>query len=55
VNFKSASTVLLETLSGVSTLSIFDVHWKPHFSGFYKLNVDVADPVEGESGVLMLW
>jgi hypothetical protein len=58
VNFKSASTVLIETLNGVSILSISNVHWTPPFSGFYKLNVDfpqknklnvdAAGPIEGD-------
>jgi len=47
VNFKSASTVVIETLSGGPILSIFDVHWTPLFSGFYKLNVDVVGPMDG--------
>jgi ribonuclease HI len=47
VNFKSASTVLLETLSGGPTLPISDVHWTPPFYGFYKLYVDAAGPIEG--------
>jgi len=46
VNFKSASTVLVETLSGGPILPISDVHWTPPFSGFYKLNVDAAGPIE---------
>ena len=29
VNFKSASTVLMETLSGGPILPISDVHWTP--------------------------
>jgi len=47
VNCKSAGTVLLETLSGSPTLPIYDVHWTPPFSGFYKLNVDAKSPIEG--------
>jgi len=39
--------MLLETLSGGPTLSISDVHCTPLFSGFYKLNVDAAGPIEG--------
>jgi len=46
VNFKSASTVLLEALSWGPILPISDVHWTPPFSGFYKLNVDAAGPLE---------
>jgi len=35
VNFKSASTVLMETLNGGPILSISDVHWTPpSFSGY---------------------
>jgi len=48
VNFKSAGTMLVETLSGCPILLIFDVHWTPHFSDFYKLNVDAAGPIEGD-------
>jgi hypothetical protein len=48
VNFKSASTVLVETLSGGPILPISDVHWTPPFSGFYKLNVDASGPIEGD-------
>jgi hypothetical protein len=48
VNFKSASTVLVETLSGGPILPISDVHWTPPSSGFYKLNVDAAGPLEGD-------
>jgi len=40
VNFKSASTVIMETLSRGSILSILDVHWTTLCSGAYKLNVD---------------
>jgi len=29
-------------------LPISDVHWTPPFSGFYKLNVDAAGPIEGD-------
>ena len=47
-NFKSASMVLMETLSGGPILPISDVHWTPPFSGFYKLNVDAAGPIEGD-------
>jgi len=47
-NFKSASMVLMETLSGGPILPISDVHWTPPFSGFYKLNVDAACPIEGD-------
>jgi len=32
----------------VQFLQIFDVHWTPLFSGFYKINVDVACPIEGD-------
>jgi hypothetical protein len=39
VNFKSVSTMLLDTLSGGSILLIYDVHWTPPFCGFYKLNL----------------
>ena len=46
VNFKSVRTVLVETLSGGPILPISDVHWTPPFSGFYKLNVDAAGPIE---------
>ena len=46
VNFKSASTVLLEALSGGLILPISDVHWTSSFSGFNKLNVDAAGPIE---------
>ena len=45
MNFKSVSTVLLETLSGCPILPIFDVHRKPPFSGFYKHNVDAPGPI----------
>jgi len=48
VNLKSASTVLIETLSGGPILPISDVHWTPPFNGFYKLNVDAAGPIEGD-------
>jgi len=48
VNFKSASSVLVERLSGGPILPISDVHWTPPFSGFYKLNVDAAGPMEGD-------
>jgi len=48
VNFKSASTVLMETLSGGPILPISDVHWTPPFNDFYKLNVDAAGPIEGD-------
>ena len=34
-NFKSASTVLVETLSGGPILPISYVHWTPPFSGFF--------------------
>jgi hypothetical protein len=52
VNFKSIRTVLLETLSGRPILPIFDVHRTPPFSGFHKLNVDVASPIErGKWGI----
>jgi len=47
-NFKSASTVLVETLSGGPILPISYVHWTPPFSGFYKLIVDAAGPIEGD-------
>jgi len=45
LNLKSASTVMMETLSGGSILSISYVHWTP-FSGLYKLNVDAAGPMK---------
>ena len=48
VNFKSTSTVLVETLSGCAILPISDVHWTPPFSGFYKLNFDAAGLIEGD-------
>ena len=48
VNFKSASMVLVETLNGGLIMSISDVHWTSLFSGFYKLNVDAARPIEGD-------
>jgi len=48
VNFKSASTVLAETLSGGLIFPISDVHWTPPFNGFYKLNVDAAGLIEGD-------
>jgi len=48
VNFKSASKVLVETLSGGPILPISDVHWTPPFNGFYQLNVDAAGPIEGD-------
>ncbi|AES65486.1 hypothetical protein MTR_2g039980 [Medicago truncatula] len=48
VNFKSVSTVLVETLSGGQILLISDVHLTPPFSGFYKLNVDGACSIEGD-------
>jgi len=44
VNFKSASTMLLETLSGDPILPISNVHWAPPFSCFYKRNVDATCP-----------
>ena len=47
-NFKSVSTVLVETLSGGPILPISDVHWTPPFNGFYQLNVDAAGPIEGD-------
>ena len=46
VTFKSANMVLLEALSRGLILPIIDVHWAPPFSGFYKLNVDAAGPIE---------
>lgn len=52
VNFKNASTVLLEALSGGPILPISDVHWTPPFSGFYKLNVDATCSIEeGKWGI----
>jgi len=48
VNFKSASTVLVEILSGGPILPIYDVHWTPPFSGFYNINVDATCPIEGD-------
>ena len=48
MNFKSVSTVLVDTLSGGPILPIYDVHWTPPFSGFYKFNVDAAGPIEGD-------
>ena len=48
VNFKSASTVLTETLSGGPVLPISDVHWTPPFNSFYKLNVDAVCLIEGD-------
>ena len=48
VNFKNASTLLVETLSGGPILPISNVHWTPHFNGFYKLSVDAAGPIEGD-------
>jgi len=48
VNFKSASTMLVETLSGGPILSIYDVHWTPPFSGLCKLNVDAAGLIKGD-------
>jgi len=48
LNFKSASIVLLKILSGGPILSIFDIHWTTIFSGFYKLNVDVACLIKGD-------
>ena len=42
MNFKSATLVLVERLSGGPILPTSDVHWTPPFSGFYKLNVDAA-------------
>ncbi|KEH38161.1 hypothetical protein MTR_2g061390 [Medicago truncatula] len=49
MNFKSVSTVLMETLSGGPVLPISNVHWTPPpFSGFYKLDVDAAGPIEGD-------
>ncbi|KEH18605.1 hypothetical protein MTR_8g027132 [Medicago truncatula] len=50
VNFKSAGTMLVETLSRGPILPISDVHWTPPFSGFYKLNIDAAGPIEGDKG-----
>jgi len=47
VNFKSASTVLVETLNGGPILSIYYVLWTS-FSGFYKFNVDAACLIEGD-------
>ena len=47
VNFKSASKVLVETLSEGPILPISDVHLTPPLSGLYKLNVDAAGPIEG--------
>jgi len=48
VNFKSASSVLVERLSGGPILPISDVHWTPPFSGFYRLNADAAGSIEGD-------
>jgi hypothetical protein len=48
MNFKRASMVLVETLSGGPVLPISDVHWTPPFSSFYKLNVDAACPIDGD-------
>jgi len=48
MNFKSVSTVLVDTLSGGPILPIYDVHWTPPFSGFYKFNVDAASPIKGD-------
>jgi hypothetical protein len=47
VNFKSVGTVLLETLSGDSNLSMFDVHCTPLFIDCYKLNFDVVGLLQG--------
>jgi hypothetical protein len=46
-NFKNASGVLLEMLSGGPNMLISDVHWTTPPSGYYKLNVDAAGPIEG--------
>ncbi|AES69453.1 hypothetical protein MTR_3g030100 [Medicago truncatula] len=48
VNFKSASMVLVETLSGGPILPTSYVHWTPSFNGFYKFNVDAVGPIEGD-------
>ena len=48
MNFKSVSTVLVETLSRGPILPISDVHWTPPFNCFYKLNVDATGPIEGD-------
>ena len=48
MNFKSASTMLVKTLSGGPVLPISYVHWTPPVSGFYKLNVDTTSPIEGD-------
>ena len=48
MNFKSATLVLVERLSGGPILPTSDVHWTPPFSGFYKLNVDAASPIDGD-------
>jgi len=48
MNFKSAGTMLVETLSGGPILTIYDVHWTPPFSGFCKLNVYAAGPIKGD-------
>ncbi|PNY16768.1 hypothetical protein L195_g013493 [Trifolium pratense] len=34
-------------LSGGPNMPIFDVHWTTSLSGYYKLNVDAAHPIEG--------
>jgi hypothetical protein len=46
VNFKSDSTMLVETLSGGPILSTFDVRWTPRFGGFYMFNVDATCLIE---------
>lgn len=51
---KSASVVMLKTLSGCPNLPISDVRWTP-LSGCYKLNLDTISPIEGVSGVPVLW
>jgi len=48
MNFKSVSTILVETLSGGLILPIYDAHWTPPFSGFYKLNVDTGGSIKGD-------
>jgi len=47
VNFNSASTTLLETLSGCPNLLTYDVHRIPCDSGCYKLDVDATCSIEG--------
>jgi len=53
LNFKNVGTMLLETLSKVSNLFIFNVYRAPLFSGCYKLNVDIACRLDEVNEILV--